>query len=60
MKLLVIEDNQSDAEFLAACLRRRGNAEVELTHATTLAEGIDQLGRGRFDVILATRHYVYM
>jgi diguanylate cyclase (GGDEF)-like protein len=53
MKLLLVEDNPDDAEFLAASLRRCQQSEdVDLQHVTSLAEA-DRVLRGEgFDVVL--------
>jgi diguanylate cyclase (GGDEF)-like protein len=52
MKLLLVEDNTTDAEFLAASLRRSGETDVELTHVSTLKEGTRSIRKGGFDVVL--------
>ena len=52
MKLLLVEDNSTDAEFLAASLRRSGAKDIDLTHVTTLKEGTRALRKGGFDVVL--------
>lgn len=52
MKLLLIEDNVGDAEFLAASLRRHEAATFELTHVCTIAEGKRALEQGQFAVVL--------
>ncbi len=52
MKLLLIEDNTTDAEFLAASLRRSGERDIDLTHVTTLKEGSRAVRKGGFDVVL--------
>jgi diguanylate cyclase (GGDEF)-like protein len=52
MKLLLVEDNTTDAEFLAASLRRSGASNIELTHVTTLKDGTRALRKGGFDVVL--------
>lgn len=52
MKLLLVEDNTTDAEFLAASLRRSDASDVELTHVTTLKDCTRALRKGGFDVVL--------
>ena len=52
MKLLLVEDNISDAEFLAATLRRHEVANFELTHVCTIAEGIAALAEDQYAVVL--------
>ncbi|MEZ5564329.1 MAG: EAL domain-containing protein [Gammaproteobacteria bacterium] len=56
MKLLLVEDNPADAEFLAASLRRQRAGDVELTNATTLAEATEFLTHEKFDVVLLDLH----
>jgi len=52
MKLLLVEDNSTDAEFLAASLRRSGASDIDLTHVSTLKEGTRAVRKGGFDVVL--------
>jgi diguanylate cyclase (GGDEF)-like protein len=52
MKLLLVEDNLTDAEFLAASLRRSGASDIDLTHVTTLKEATRALRKGGFEVVL--------
>jgi len=52
MKLLLVEDNITDAEFLAASLRRSGAKDIDLTHVTTLKEATRALRKGGFEVVL--------
>ena len=52
MKLLLVEDNISDAEFLAATLRRHEVANFELTHVCTIAEGLAALAEDQYAVVL--------
>ncbi len=52
MKLLLVEDNLSDADFLAASIRRHQVEDVRLLHAASLTEAIALLQKDRFDIIL--------
>ncbi|MGI9309204.1 MAG: EAL domain-containing protein, partial [Gammaproteobacteria bacterium] len=52
MKLLLVEDNTSDAEFLGASLRRTKATDLEITHVLTLKDGAETLRKGEFDVVL--------
>jgi diguanylate cyclase (GGDEF)-like protein len=52
MKLLLVEDTATDAEFLAASMRRQRATDVQLTTATTLAAAVEFLGAETFDVVL--------
>jgi len=56
MKLLLVEDNPADADFLAASLRRQRAGDVELVHVQNLAAAADQLGLDSFDVVLLDLH----
>ena len=51
MKLLLVEDNISDAEFLSATLRRHQAQDFELTHVYTIADGVRALGENRYEVV---------
>jgi diguanylate cyclase (GGDEF)-like protein len=52
MKLLLVEDNASDAEFLAASLRRSLVGAIELCHVGSMAEAVDTLRTRSFHVVL--------
>lgn len=52
MKILLIEDNATDADFLRAALRRSKAEEIDLTHVSTLKEGGIALRKDEFDVVL--------
>ncbi len=56
MKLLLVEDNLDDADFLAASLRRHKVEDVELFHVTSLKDAVQALEKERFDVILLDLH----
>ncbi len=56
MKLLLVEDNPADADFLAASLRRQRAGDIELVNVQTLAEAAAQLGLDKFDVVLLDLH----
>jgi len=58
MKLLLIEDNQDDADFLAASLRRAksGDDDLGLVHVATLADAGQALRSETFDVVLLDLH----
>ena len=55
MKLLLVEDNLDDADFLAASLRRH-NVDVDLTHVATLRDATRRLQADQFDVVLLDLH----
>jgi diguanylate cyclase (GGDEF)-like protein len=52
MKILLIEDNITDADFLRASLKRSRAEELDLTHVSTLKEGTIALRKDEFDVVL--------
>jgi len=56
MKLLLVEDNPADADFLAASLRRQRAGDVELVNVPTLALATEQLNLDTFDVVLLDLH----
>jgi diguanylate cyclase (GGDEF)-like protein len=56
MKLLLVEDNPDDVAFLRAALRRQKTDEVELSHASTIAEASEMLKSGPFDIVLLDLH----
>lgn len=51
-EVLLIEDNQAYAKMLATGLARVGTITVRLTHAASLAEGLQRLSDRQFDLIL--------
>ncbi len=56
MKLLLVEDNPADADFLAASLRRQRASDIQIVNVATLAEAVAQLGLDKFDVVLLDLH----
>jgi len=56
MKLLLVEDNPEDVDFLAASLRRQRAGNVELVNVTTLAAATEHLTSDKFDVVLLDLH----
>ncbi|MBL8224146.1 MAG: EAL domain-containing protein [Chromatiales bacterium] len=59
MKLLLVEDNASDAEFLAASLRRQRATDVQLVTVQTLQDAVTllcQAAEPPFDVVLLDLH----
>jgi len=52
VKILLVEDSPSDAALLQESLVEFGASQYEFTHAETLAEGFEHLGREPFDVLL--------
>src|SRR5262245_23774888 len=51
MKILLVEDNAEDAEFLRVCLAQR-NHSATLTRASLLSDAVTALEKERFDVVL--------
>ncbi|MGI9329431.1 MAG: putative bifunctional diguanylate cyclase/phosphodiesterase [Gammaproteobacteria bacterium] len=56
MRLLLVEDNLEDADFLAASLRRHQVSDIELNHVTTLKDAVHQLSIEPFDAVLLDLH----
>ena len=56
MKLLLVEDNPADADFLAASLRRQRASDIQIVNVATLAEAVSQLQLDKFDVVLLDLH----
>jgi diguanylate cyclase (GGDEF)-like protein len=56
MKLLLVEDNFDDADFLAASLRRHRVQDLALSHVGTLRDAVARLQAERFDVVLLDLH----
>ena len=52
MKILVVEDDSQDVEFLTTCLKRHGKRGISLCRAETIAEAVAQLRSEVFDVVL--------
>jgi diguanylate cyclase (GGDEF)-like protein len=51
MKILLVEDNADDAEFLRLSLART-NGSANVTHTGVLADAVTALDNGSFDVVL--------
>lgn len=52
MKILLVEDDSSDAEFLRACLRRQNAKDIELEHVASMTDAISSIKGNRYDIIL--------
>ena len=52
MKILLVEDDRNDADFLRACLRRQDARAVELKHVASMTDAVSVLKEHDFDVIL--------
>ena len=52
MTVLLVEDNPGDARLLREILAEAGAHRFELTHHTTLAEGLAELSEGGINVVL--------
>lgn len=50
--VLLVEDNPDDADILAELLRDGGARDVHLVRVETLRDGLAQLARGGFDLVL--------
>jgi diguanylate cyclase (GGDEF)-like protein len=56
MKLLLVEDNQADVEFLAASLRRQRGSDVEMVNVQSMAGATERLASEKFDIVLLDLH----
>ncbi|MEZ5562867.1 MAG: EAL domain-containing protein [Gammaproteobacteria bacterium] len=56
MKLLLVEDNQADVEFLAASLRRQRASDVEMVNVQSLGSATERLAGEKFDIVLLDLH----
>jgi diguanylate cyclase (GGDEF)-like protein len=56
MKILVVEDDADDAEFLRRCLSRTQGRPVDITRSDCLAAAVAALGNTSFDVVLLDLH----
>lgn len=56
MKLLLVEDNQADVEFLAASLRRQRASDVDMVNVRSLASATERIGSEKFDIVLLDLH----
>ncbi|MDH3977752.1 MAG: EAL domain-containing protein [Gammaproteobacteria bacterium] len=52
MKLLLVEDNISDADYFAAALQQHQGTDVHITVKATIAEAMESLGKNKFDIII--------
>lgn len=52
IRIFLLEDNDDDAALLRISLSRDKSMRFEIERATTLAAGLEALGRGNYDVIL--------
>ena len=56
MKLLLVEDNPADVEFLAASLRRQRATDVEMVNVQSLGSATERLASEKFDIVLLDLH----
>ena len=52
IRVLLVEDNDVDAQLTQDLLAEWSSEEFQVTHAKTLGEGLTYLGRERFDAVL--------
>ena len=55
MRVLLVEDNPDDAEFLQACIGRSRDRLVEITRVDRISAAKASLSEERFDVVLLAR-----
>ncbi|MBE0646733.1 MAG: response regulator [Bacteroidales bacterium] len=53
IKILLIEDNPGDARLIQEFLKNQPHRNFDILQAGTLAEGLEQLGSGQIDVVVA-------
>jgi diguanylate cyclase (GGDEF)-like protein len=56
MRILVVEDNEEDADFLKACLNREAGRELTIEIHDNMADAAAALDTGQFDVVLLDLH----
>jgi diguanylate cyclase (GGDEF)-like protein len=56
MKVLLVEDNSDDAEFLRLSLRQANARSIEITRAALLSDAVNAVRGTRFDVVLLDLH----
>lgn len=56
MRLLVVEDNEDDADFLTACLKREAGRDLTIEIHNNMADATAALDQSRFDIVLLDLH----
>jgi diguanylate cyclase (GGDEF)-like protein len=56
MKILLVEDDADDAEFLRQSLLRHNGRAIDITRAVCIADAVTALRSNRFDVVLLDLH----
>jgi diguanylate cyclase (GGDEF)-like protein len=52
MRILLVEDDSSDADFLQTCLRRQRADSIEVIHACSMIDAVSAVKTNDFDAIL--------
>src|SRR5690606_21613257 len=52
MKILLVEDDSNDADFLQACLRRQKARAIDVVRVDSMMDAVSALKQAEFDVIL--------
>jgi len=52
MKVLLVEDDSDDAEFLQACLRRQKTKDIELEHVASMTDATSSIKENDYDIVL--------
>jgi diguanylate cyclase (GGDEF)-like protein len=56
MRILLVEDDTDDAEFLRVCLGRKGSRETDVVRVDRISAAVARLEAERFDVVLLDLH----
>jgi two-component system, cell cycle response regulator len=53
MRILLVEDNQSDARVFHTAMGRSGIPDLDIYHASSLAEAKEALASSSFDIVFS-------
>lgn len=56
MRILLVEDDSDDAEFLHTCIARAGDRAVDIMRVDRIAAAVEALASEQFDVVLLDLH----
>jgi hypothetical protein len=52
LRILLVEDNESDAELVRQMFRKERQGSFQLTHLLSIADAVSHLGKGGVDIVL--------